>query len=198
MPAIRRFLDDGTLDLRRAFERAPDIQRLVAGDCPLADYRRLLERLRRGFAAIELQAFEDLPGHARPLLGSHRSTWRLSHDIGILGGAAPLPTRAEDLENAGVLPTWSARLGAHYALAHILEAIANANARLEARFGRALVGCLLFAVGREPKASRFTSAVGQLIEHTGPDLDWAEALVGARRALRTIRHGLVEVKLNLR
>ncbi len=195
MPSIRRFLDDGTLDLRRAFERTPDIQRLLGGDCPLADYRRLLERLRRGFAAVELQAFEDLPEPARPLLGSHRSTWRLSHDIGILGGTALLPTRPEDLENAGALPTWSARLGAHYALAHILKTIAGAHARLEARLGHALVGCLLFAIGRESKPSRFTSAVGKLIDHTGPDLDWAEAMTGARRTLRTIRHGLVDVKL---
>ena len=191
MPAIRRFLDDGTLDLRRAFERAPDIQRLLAGDCPLADYRRLLERLRRGFAVVELQAFEDLPDHARPRLRAHRSTWRLSHDIGILGGAAPMPARPEDLENAGALYSWSAKLGAHFALAHILQALAGAQTRLEAAFGRPLVSCLLFNTSPVLAAARFTTAVDQLLDQAAPALDWAEALAGARRTLRTIRHGLV-------
>ena len=190
MPSIRRFLDDGTHDLRRAFERTADIQRLLAGDCPLADYRRLLERLRRGFAVVELQAFEDLPDAARPKLRAHRSTWRLSHDIGILGGTAPLPARAQDLENAGPLTNWSAKLGAHFAMAHILETLTKARARLEASFGRPLVSCLLFNTGPVAEAPRFTSAVDQLIEQAGPALDWAEALAGARRTLRTIRHGL--------
>jgi len=190
MPAIRRFLDDGTVDLRRAFERSPDIQRLLAGDCPLPDYRRLLERLRRGFAVVELQAFEDLPDHAAPRLRAHRSTWRLSHDIGILGGSAPLPARLEDLENAGALISWSAKLGAHFALAHVLESLVGARARLEAGFGRTLVSCLLFNTGPIAEAPRFTAAVDQLIDHTSPSLDWGEALAGARRTLRTIRHGL--------
>ena len=192
MPSIHRFLDDGTIDLRRAFERAPDIQRLLAGDCPLADYRKLLERLRRGFAVVELQAFEDLPEAARPKLRAHRSTWRLSHDIGILGGTAPLPARAEDLENAGPLTNWSAKLGAHFAMAHILETLTKARARLEASFGRPLVSCLLFNTAPITDAPRFTSAVDQLIDQAAPTLDWAEALAGARRTLRTIRHGLVE------
>ena len=192
MPSIRRFLDDGTDDLRRAFERTADIQRLLAGDYALADYRKLLERLRRGFAVVELQAFEDLPDHASARLRAHRSTWRISHDIGILGGTAPLPTRPEDLENAGALPSWSAKLGAHFALAHILETLTRAQARLEARFGPALVSCLLFNIRPTP---RFAACVDQLIDHASPDLDWAEALAGARRTLRTIRHGLVEVKL---
>lgn len=192
MPSTRRFLDDGTNDLRRAFERSTDIQRLLTGDYPLADYRRLLERLRRGFAVIELHAFEDLPDHAAPRLRAHRSTWRLSHDIGILGGTTPLPARPVDLENAGALPSWSAKLGAHFALAHILETMAKAQARLEASFGRPLVSCLLFNAGPAREAPRFTSAVDQLIEREGPSLDWSEALAGARRTLRTIRHGLAE------
>lgn len=192
MPSIRRFLDDGTHDLRRAFERAPDIQRLLAGDYPLADYRKLLERLRRGFAVVELHAFEDLPDHAAPRLRAHRSTWRLSHDIGILGGTTPLPARPVDLENAGALPSWSAKLGAHFALAHILETMTKAQARLEARFGRALVSCLLFNTSPTP---RFTACVEQLIEHAGPTLDWAAALAGARRTLRTVRHGLMEQRI---
>ncbi len=189
MPSIRRFLDDGTIDLRRAFERSPDIQHLLAGDCLLADYRRLLERLRRGFAVVELQAFEDLPDHAAPRLRAHRSTWRLSHDIGILGGTAPMPARPEDLENAGALASWSAKLGAHFAMAHILDTLTKAQACLEARFGPALVSCLLFNTSPTP---RFTACVDQLIEHAGRELDWAAALAGARRTLRTIRHGLVE------
>jgi hypothetical protein len=190
MPSIRRFLDDGTHDLRRAFERTADIQRLLAGDCPLADYRRLLERLRRGFAVVELQAFEDLPETAKPKLRAHRSTWRLSHDIGILGGTTPLPARPEDLENAGCLASWSAKLGAHFALAHILETLTKAQARLDACFGRALVSCLLFNTGPTPASPSFTTTVDQLIDQAGPTLDWAEALAGARRTLRTIRHGL--------
>jgi len=190
MPAIRRFLDDGTIDLRRAFERTPDIQRLLAGNCPLADYRRLLERLRRGFAVVELQAFEDLPDHATPRLRAHRSTWRLSHDIGILGGPAPLPARPEDLENAGALLSWSAKLGAHFALAHVLDSLVGARARLEASFGRPLVSCLLFNTGPIAEVPRFTAVVDQLIDHASPSFDWGEALAGARRTLRTIRHGL--------
>lgn len=189
MPSIRRFLDDGTHDLCRAFERSPDIQNLLVGDWPLADYRKLLERLRRGFAVIELHAFEDLPDHAASRLRAHRSTWRLSHDIGILGGTAPLPTRPEDIENAGALPSWSAKLGAHFALAHILETLISARARLEAGFGPALVSCLLFNTVPTP---RLAVCVDQLIDEAGPALDWAEALAGARRTLRTIRHGLVE------
>jgi hypothetical protein len=191
MPAIRRFLDAGTIDLRRSFEHSPDIERLLAGECPLADYRRLLERLRRGFAVVELQAFEDLPDHAAPRLRAHRSTWRLSHDIGILGGSAPLPARSEDLENAGALISWSAKLGAHFALAHVLESLARARVRLEACFGRQLVSCLLFNTGPVTGAPRFVVTVDQLIEQTSPPLDWGETLAGARRTLRTIRHGLV-------
>lgn len=190
MPSIHRYLDDGTLDLRRAFERLPDMERLVAGEPSVIDYCRLLERLRRGFAAVELQAFEDVPQDARALLGAHRSTWRLSHDIGILGGKLLLPTRPEDLANVGALPSWSARLGAHYALAHIVDIVNRAHARLEARFGKALVDCLLFAMRRDPKARRFTCAVDQLIEQAGSRLDWAEAMAGARRTFQAIRHAL--------
>lgn len=186
MPAIHRFLDDGTIDQRRAFVRAPDIQHLLAGGYPLADYRRLLERLRRGFAVVELQAFEDLPDHAAARLRAHRSTWRLSHDIGILGGSAPLPARPEDLENAGALFGWSAKLGAHFALAHILESLTGARSRLEACFGRPLVSCLLFNTSTQ----RFTTTVDQLIDQTSPSIDWCDALAGARRTLRTIRHAL--------
>lgn len=192
MPSIRRFLDDGTIDLRRSFAQAPDIQRLAAGEILLADYRRLLERLRRGFAVVELQAFEDLPDHAVPRLRAHRSTWRLSHDIGILGGTAPLPARPEDLENAGCLASWSAKLGAHFALAHILECLAHAQARLDACFGRRLVSCLLFNTRPIIDAPCFTWAVDQLIDETSPALDWGETLAGARRTLRTIRHALVD------
>jgi hypothetical protein len=192
MPSIQRYLDDGTLDLRRAFERSPDIQRLMAGGQSVADYCRLLERLRRGFAAVELQAFEEVPETARPLLGAHRSTWRISHDIGILGGKVMLPIRPEDLANIGALPSWSARLGAHWALARIVGIMHRAHARLESGFGRPLLGCLLFAMRRDPKARRFTAAVDQLIEQAGPALDWSEALAGARRTLRAIRHGLGE------
>ncbi len=191
MPSIRRFLDDGTLDLRRAFECAPDIQHLLAGSCALTEYRRLLERLRRGFAVVELQAFEDLPDHAAPRLRAHRSTWRLSHDIGILGGAAPLPARPEDLENAGALASWSAKLGAHFAMAQILDTLTRAQARLGACLGDRLVSCLLFNTGKITDAPRFTAAVDQLIDQAGPALDWSEALAGARRTLRTIRHALV-------
>jgi hypothetical protein len=189
MPSIRRFLDEGTVDLRRDFEYAPEIQRLLLGRCPLAAYRRLLEGLRRGFAVVELQAFEDLPDHALRMLRAKRSTWRLSHDIGILGGTVPLPTRQEDLDNAGAIDSWSAKLGAQFAMAHVLEVLGRAQATIETSFGQALVSCLLFA--RAPGA-RFTSAVDQLIDQAGPDLDWAEALAGARRTLRTIRQGLVE------
>jgi|GEM_PF-1910443 len=192
MPSIRRFLDNGTIDLRRSFAQAPDLQRLAAGESLLAEYRRLLERLRRGFAVVELQAFEDLPGHAVPRLRAHRSTWRLSHDIGILGGTAPLPARPEDLENAGCLAGWSAKLGAHFALAHILESLAHAQARLETCFGRRLVACLLFNTRPIADAPCFTAAVDQLIDETSPALDWGETLAGARRTLRTIRHALVD------
>jgi hypothetical protein len=191
MPSIRRFLDDGTIDLRRAFERSPDIQHLLSGTCALAEYRRLLERLRRGFAVVELQAFEDLPHHAAPRLRAHRSTWRLSHDISILGGLPCLPARPEDLENAGALVSWSAKLGAHFAMAHILDTLTRAQARLAHCLGHRLVGCLLFNTSPIADATRFTTAVDQLIDQAGPALDWAEALAGARRTLRTIRHGLV-------
>ena len=188
MPSIHRFLDEGTVDLRRDFEYAPEIQRLLLGHCPLAAYRRLLEGLRRGFAVVELQAFEDLPDHAQQVLRAKRSTWRLSHDIGILGGTVPLPARQEDLDNAGAFDSWSAKLGAHFAIAHILEILHRAQATIETSFGCALVSCLLFTTG---SGVRFT-AVDQLIDQAGPELDWAEALAGARRTLRTIRQGLVE------
>jgi hypothetical protein len=188
MPSIRRFLDEGTVDLRRDFEYAPEIQRLLLGHCPLAAYRKLLEGLRRGFAVVELQAFEDLPDHAQQVLRAKRSTWRLSHDIGILGGTVPLPARQADIDNAGAIDSWSAKLGAHFAIAHILEILSRAQTTIEKSFGCALVSCLLFTTG---PGVRFT-AVEQLIDHAGPDLDWAEALAGARRTLRTIRQGLVE------
>ena len=191
MPSIRRILDDGTIDLRRAFERSPEIQRMLGGACPLTDYRRLLERLRRGFAVVELQAFEDLPAHAEARLRAHRSTWRLSHDIGILGGTA-LPARPADLENVGCLASWSAKLGAHFALAHILDVLARAQAGLEACFGRRLVACLLFNAQPVTDAPRFIGVVDQLIDETSAALDRGETLAGARRTLRTIRHGLVE------
>lgn len=189
MRSIHRFLDHGTQDLRSAFERTPDIQRLLAGDYALADYRRLLERLRRGFAVVELYAFEDLPDDARAVLRTHRSTWRLSHDIGILGGIAPLPARPEDLRNAAALPTWSAKLGAHFALAHVLEVIGKAEKQLHASFGHTLVSCLLFLSGDDSR--RFTCAVAQLIEQTNAALEWSEMMVGARTTLRTIRHGVL-------
>jgi hypothetical protein len=191
MPSIHRFLDHGTQELRRAFEQAPEIQRLLAGEPGLAEYRRLLERLRRGFAVVELQAFEDLPVGVRERLRGHRATWRLSHDIGILGGTAPLPARPVDLENAGALATWSAKLGAHFALALILETLARARAALLASFGREIVACLVFNTEAQPGTPRFTSTVDQLIDQTAPDLDWAEVLAGARQTFRTIRHGLV-------
>jgi hypothetical protein len=191
MASIRRFLDDGTIDLRRAFERSTEIQCLLKGACPLADYRRLLERLRRGFAVVELQAFEDLPAHAEARLRAHRSTWRLSHDIGILGGKT-LPARPADLENVGCLASWSAKLGAHFALAHVLEALARAQAGLEACFGRRLLACLLFNAHPVADYPRFTVAVDQLIDETSAALDWDETLAGARRTLRTIRHGLAD------
>jgi hypothetical protein len=192
MPSLARFLDHGTIELRRAFERAPDIQRLLAGEPGLAEYRRLLERLRRGFAVVELHAFEDLPEAVRGRLRGHRATWRLSHDIGILGGTAPLPARPVDLENAGAFATWSAKLGAHFALAHILETLARSRDALHARLGREMVACLVFNTESAPNTPRFTSTVDQLIDQTGPDLDWGEVLAGARRTLRTIRHGLME------
>lgn len=192
MPSIQRYLDDGTLDMRRAFERSPDIQHLLSGRQSVADYRRLLERLRRGFAAVEIQAFDEVPETARALLGAHRSTWRISHDIGILGGKVMLPIRAEDLANIGALPSWSARLGAHFALAHIVDIMNRAHGRLETAFGRPLLDCLLFAMRRDPNSRRFGATVEQLIEQAGPALDWSDALAGARRALRTIRHGLAE------
>ncbi len=189
MPSICRFLDEGTVDLRHAFERSPEIKCLLLGDCPLAAYRKLLEGLRRGFAVVEAQAFEDLPDHARQVLRAKRSIWRLSHDIGILGGTVPLPARQEDLDNAGAIGSWSTKLGAHFAMAHILEILSRAQARIETSFGAALVSCLLFTTG---PGIRFTSAVDQLIDQAGPDLDWAETLAGARRTLRTIRRGLVD------
>ncbi len=192
MPSIFRFLDDGTAELRRAFARTPDIQRLLAGDYPLPEYRRLLERLRRGFAAIELYAFDDLDEAQQLALGRHRTTWRLSHDIGILGGPAPLPSRLEDLENAGDLRSLSAKLGAHFALSGILETLAEAHRPMRRRFGPEILSCLLFNVSREPFCRRFRAAVAELIEAAGSELDWAEALAGARRTLRTIRHGLME------
>lgn len=202
MPSIRRFLDNGTIDLRRTFEQSPDIQRLSRGESLLPDYRRLLERLRRGFAVVELQAFEDLPEHAVPRLRAHRSTWRLSHDIGLLGGTSPLPARPEDLENAGCLASWSAKLGAHFALAHLLDSLARAQARLETCFDRRLVSCLLFNTGnhalRSTASVSFLGAVDQLIDEAGPALDWGAALAGARRTLRTIRHGLVDRPISAR
>ena len=189
MPSIRRFLDEGTVDLRRDFEYAPEIQRLLLGHCPLAAYRKLLEGLRRGFAVVELQAFEDLPDHALQVLRAKRSTWRLSHDIDILGGTVALPARQADIDNAGAFDSWSAKLGAHFAMAHILEILSRARTTIETSFGCALVSCLLFT---RPPGTRFTSAVDQLIDQARPELDWAEALAGARRTLRTIRQGLVE------
>jgi hypothetical protein len=115
----------------------------------------------------------------------------LSHDIGILGGTA-LPARPADLENAGCLASWSAKLGAHFALAHILEALGHAQAGLEACFERRLVACLLFKAYPVTDGPRFTAVVDQLIDDTSAALDWGETLAGARRTLRTIRHGLVE------
>ncbi len=192
MPSIFRFLDDGTAELRRAFARMPDIERLLAGDYPLPEYRRLLERLRRGFAAIELYAFDDLSETQQQAVGRHRSTWRLSHDIGILGGTTPMPSRLEDLENAGALASISAKLGAQFALAGILETLAAAHRPLRRRFGAKTLSCLLFNASRDPGFRRFRAAVDELIEGMGSELDWAEALAGARRALRTVRHGLME------
>ena len=192
MPSIFRFLDDGTAELRRALARTPDVQRLLAGDYSLFDYRRLLERLRRGFAAIELHAFDDLSQTQQQAVGRHRTTWRLSHDIGILGGPAPMPSRLEDLENAGDLASSSAKLGAQFALAGILETLAAAHRPLRRRLGAKTLSCLLFNASREPGFRRFQAAVSELIEAAGPELDWAEALAGARRALRTVRHGLSE------
>lgn len=192
MPTIHRFLEDGTAELRRAFERSTDIQRLAAGDLPLDGYRRLLERLRRGFAVVELFAFEDLPEALHSRLKAHRSTWRLSHDIGLLGGTAPLPARAEDLENAGPIAGWSAKLGAHFALAAVLETLARSQQRINERLGAALVSCLAFTAGRHPSQPRTAAVVSQLIDQHGPDIDWAEALAAARRTFRTLRHAMAE------
>jgi hypothetical protein len=192
MPSILRFLDDGTVELRRAFERTPEIQRLLKADLALGEYRRLLERLRRGFAVVELYAFDDLPDVYHQTLRAHRSTWRLSHDIGILGGTAPLPARREDMENAGTMASASAKLGAHFALALILETLARGRQPLLDRFGSELLSCLLFNTGRKQAVRRFSTAVAQLIEHQGSNLDWAEALTGARCTLRTIRGAMSE------
>lgn len=138
---------------------------------------------------IELQIFEDMPEPAGLLLKGHRATWRLSHDIGLLGGTAPLPARPEDIENAGAFASWSAKLGAHVALARILDGLSGARPDLEARLGPALLSCLLFDAGRE-RSSR-GEAIRRLIGQAG-DIDWSEALAGARRAFRTIRHGLLD------
>lgn len=194
MPTILRFLADGTVELRQAFERTADIQRLAAGELSLDGYRRLLERLRRGFAVVELFAFEDLPEHLHGRLKSHRSTWRLSHDIGLLGGTAPMPARAEDLENAGTLWSASAKLGAHFALATALEALARAQGRIAEQFGAALVSCLSFAGDSRPGQPRTGELVRQLLDQHGPGLDWAEALAAARRTFRTLHHALAEGK----
>ena len=59
-------------------------------------------------------------------------------------------------------------------------------------FGAKTLSCLLFNASGDPGFRRFRAAVDELIEGMGPELDWAEALAGARRALRTVRHGLME------
>lgn len=192
MPTILRFLDDGTAELHRAFERTADIQRLASGELPLDGYRRLLERLRRGFAVVELFAFEELPDALHARLKAHRSTWRLSHDIGLLGGTAPLPARPEDLENAGPIASWSAKLGAHFAMAAVLATLGRAQARIDDRFGATLVACLAFTADRKPGQPCTSEVVAQLIDQHGPDIDWAEALAAARRTFRTLRHALAE------
>jgi len=192
MPTILRFLDDGTAELRRAFECAPDIRSLATGELPLPAYRRLLEKLRRGFAVVELFAFEDLPDSLHQHLKAHRSTWRLSHDIGLLGGIAPLPARPEDLENAGAISSWSAKLGAHFALAAVLEAMGKAQSRIAEQFDAALVSCLAFNDAAPKGKARTSELVRQLLDQHGPELDWAEALAAARRTFRTLRHALVE------
>jgi len=192
MPTILRFLDDGTAELRRAFECSPEIQSLATGALPLPAYRRLLEKLRRGFAVVELFAFEDLPEALHTKLKAHRSTWRLSHDIGLLGGLAPLPARPEDLENAGPISSWSAKLGAHFALAAVLEAMGRAQGRIAEQFGAALVACLAFNGAAPRGQARTSELVRQILDQHGPELDWAEALTAARRTFRTLRHALVE------
>lgn len=192
MSSLLRFLENGTAELARAFTRTPDIQRLLAGALEADEYRRLLERLRRGFAVIELQVFDGLPEPIHARLKAHRMTWRLRHDIGILGGAAPLPARAEDLENAGRFSSASAKLGAQFALAVVLDGIARGQQSLTARLGSTLVSCLLFN-GRRPEGEpRFAAVVRAVIEDAAAEIDWSEAISAARRTLRTLRHALLE------
>ncbi|HRY24020.1 MAG: hypothetical protein H6852_04735 [Geminicoccaceae bacterium] len=192
MSSLLRFLENGTAELARAFARSSDIQRLLAGACGADDYRRLLERLRRGFAVIELQAFAGLPEPVHARLKTHRMTWRLRHDIGILGGTAPLPARAEDLENAGRFSTASAKLGAQFALTLVLDSIARGQQALTACLGPALVSCLLFNGRRAAGEPQFAAVVRSVIEDRADEIDWSEAMAAARRTLRTLRHALAE------
>lgn len=192
MSSILRFLENGTTELVRAFTRTPDIERLLAGALAADEYRRLLERLRRGFAVIELQVFAELPEPVHARLKAHRMTWRLRHDIGILGGEAPLPARARDLENAGTFPTASAKLGAQFALALVLESIARGRQALTVRLGSPLVSCLLFNGRRSASEPCFSAVVRSVIENAAAEMDWSEALAAARRTLRTLRHALAE------
>ncbi|MEZ5863530.1 MAG: hypothetical protein R3D25_05445 [Geminicoccaceae bacterium] len=192
MSSLLRFLESGTAELARAFTKSADVQCLLAGACGADEYRRLLERLRRGFAVIELQAFADLPEPLHARLKTHRMTWRLRHDIGILGGTTPLPARAEDLENAGRFSTASAKLGAQFALALVLDSIAKGQQALTACLGSALVSCLLFNGRRAPGEPQFGTVIRSVIENQAADIDWSEAMAAARRTLRTLRHALAE------
>jgi len=192
MSCLLRFLESGTAELARTFTKSAAIQRLLAGSCGADEYRRLLERLRRGFAVIELQAFADLPEPVHARLKAHRMTWRLRHDIGILGGTAPLPARAEDLENAGRFSSASAKLGAQFALALVLESIARGQQALTACLGSALVSCLLFNGRRPAGEPQFAAVVRSVIEDRAAEIDWSEAMAAARRTLRTLRHALAE------
>lgn len=192
MSSLLRFLENGTAELERAFTRSSEIQRLLAGSCGADEYRRLLERLRRGFAVVELQAFAELPEPMHTRLKTHRMTWRLRHDIGILGGGTPLPARAEDLENAGRFPSASAKLGAQFALALVLESLARAQQALTACLGSALVSCLLFNGRRAAGEPQFGAVVRSVIEDRAAEVDWSEAMAAARRTLRTLRHAIAE------
>lgn len=192
MTCILRFLEHGTAELRRAFAESPDVRRLVGAGCDAGQYRGLLERLRRGFAVVELQVFEDLPDELHRRLKAHRATWRLRHDIGILGGAEPLPARSVDLENAGAFATTSAKLGGHFALATVLEVLAEGRRQLERSLGPTLVSCLLFNGERAQGEPRTAVAVRVALDASAPAIDWAEALAGARRTFRTIRHALAD------
>lgn len=192
MSSLLRFLENGTAELELAFTKSPDIQRLLAGSCGADEYRRLLERLRRGFAVVELQAFADLPEPVHARLKTHRMTWRLRHDIGILGGIVPLPARAEDLENAGRFASASAKLGAQFALALVLESLDKAQQALTARLCPLLVSCLLFNGRRAAGEPQFGAVVRSVIDDRAAEIDWSEAMAAARRTLRTLRHAIAE------